>query len=66
MNVYLAVGEYVFAWKMASVMLYIKDQMESMYSEIDILSRYMNVKVNCFNSRVDTATKNVPYMSDVA
>ena len=40
----------MFAWEMDSVMVYIKDQMDNMYSEIYTVSRYMNVKVNCFYS----------------
>ena len=47
-NVCLAVREYVYAWEMASVMVYIKDHMDNMYSEIDMVSRYINLKVNCF------------------
>ena len=47
-NVSLAVREYVFAWEMASVMVYTKDHMDNMYSEIDTISRNMNVKVDCF------------------
>ena len=47
-NVYLAAREYLFAWEMDSVMVYLKDHMYNMYSEIDKVSRYMNVKVNFF------------------
>ena len=47
-NVYLVAREYVFAWEMDSVMVYLKDHMYNMYSEIDKVSRYMNVKVNFF------------------
>ena len=40
--------------------------MDSRYSEIDMLSRYMNVKVNCFYIQVDTATTNITNMLDNA
>ena len=49
---------------MASVMVYIKDHMDNIYSEIYTVSRCMNVKVNCFYSQVDTTTTNVANMSD--
>ena len=65
-NVYLAVRKYVFAWEMTSVMAYIRYHRDGIYAETDMVSRYMNVKVNCFYSQVDTATKNVPNMSDIA
>ena len=58
-HVCLAVREYVYAWEMASVMVYIKDHMDNMYSEIDMVSGYINLKVNCFYKQVDTATTDV-------
>ena len=51
-NVSLAGREYVFAWKMDSVMAYIKNHMDNMYSDIDTVSRYMIVNVNCFTVRL--------------
>lgn len=59
-NVYLVVRRYAFALEMASIMVYIRCHMHSMYSKIDMVIRHMNIKVNCFCSQVDTATTNIP------
>ena len=65
-HVCLAVREYVYAWEMASIMVYIKDHMDNIYSEIDMVSRYINLNVNCFYKQVDTATTDVANMWDTA
>ena len=47
-------------------MLCIKDQMDSIYYEIDMVITYTNVKVDYFYSQVDTASMNFPNVLDIA
>ena len=36
-----------------------------MYSEIDVVNRYINVNVKSFYSQVDATNTNIPNMSDI-
>ena len=36
-----------------------------MYSEIDVVSRYINVNVKCFYSQVDAKNTNIPNVSNI-